>query len=178
MQVAVRICPCGGNQEHEEFTKSEHQFPDGTIELLPVLCHDNEFGNSEIYNRYTPILETLESNENWTMFACYSGMIAEVKPGLYFFSFGDTNEVGEENFYIKSDLKSVLELLLSEWGPAAPPWREFLGSLGKQGYPAGYEPGSMVDHKRFFPKLDEDGLTVGVSFNGENPELINLLKGL
>jgi hypothetical protein len=36
----------------------------------------------------------------------------------------------------------------------------------------------MVDHKEFFPKLDEEGLTVGVSYNMEHSELKELLKAL
>jgi hypothetical protein len=36
----------------------------------------------------------------------------------------------------------------------------------------------MVGYEEFFPQLDEEGLSVGVSFNKENPELIKLLKEL
>jgi hypothetical protein len=50
--------------------------------------------------------------------------------------------------------------------------------VGENGYPKGYQPGSMVDHKAFFPKMDEEGLTVGVSFNMEHTELRELLKAL
>ena len=178
IQTPVKICPCDGYREDYEIIMSEHQFPDGSTELLPMLCPDNDFNNSDLFALYQPVLETAESNENWTMYAIYLGMIAEIKPGLYFFSFGDSDEVGEYNFYIRSDLKPVLEKLLSEWGPAAPPWRDFLRSLGEHGYPAGYEPGSMVSYEDFFPLLDEEGLSVGVTFNWENPELVRLLKEL
>ena len=79
---------------------------------------------------------------------------------------------------IKSELKPILENLISEWGPDAPQWRTFLKSVGENGYPKGYQPGSMVDHKELFPRLDEEGLSVGFSFNMENSELKDLLKGL
>jgi hypothetical protein len=36
----------------------------------------------------------------------------------------------------------------------------------------------MVSYEDFFPQLDEEGLSVGVSFNKENPELVRLLKEL
>jgi hypothetical protein len=36
----------------------------------------------------------------------------------------------------------------------------------------------MVDHNELFPRLDEEGLSVGFSFNMENSELKELLKGL
>ena len=73
---------------------------------------------------------------------------------------------------------SKIENLISEWGPDAPQWRTFLKSVGENGYPKGYQPGSMVDHKELFPRLDEEGLSVGFSFNMENSELKDLLKGL
>ena len=178
MYLPVKICPCDGYQENHVVTMSDYQFPDGSTELLPMLCPDNDFNNQDLFALYQPVLETAESNENWTMYALFLGMIAEIKPGLFFFSFGDSDEVGETNFYMKSELKSVLEMLLSQWGPAAPPWREFLRTLGEHGYPAGYEPGLMAGYEEFFPQLDEEGLTVGVAFNNQNSELIRLLKEL
>jgi hypothetical protein len=178
METEIKICSCDGAIQHQEFTKSEYIFPDGSTEFLPELCPDNELLSSELYQQYKPLLKTLESNENWTMFACYSGLIAEVSPGFYFYSFGDIDEAGESNFYIKSELKIVVEKLLAEWGELAPPWREFLKSIGNSGYPKGYEPGSMVDHKVLFPKLDEEGLSVGFSFNMEHQGLIAALRNL
>jgi hypothetical protein len=178
METEIKICSCDGAAQHEQFTKSEYTFPDGSTELLPDLCPENEYLPSGLFQHYEPILKTLESNENWTMFSCYSGMIAEISPGLYFYSFGDIDEAGESNFYIKSELNVVVEKLLAEWGELAPPWREFLKSVGNSGYPKGYEPGSMVHHKVLFPKLDEEGLSVGFSFNMENQSLINALKEL
>jgi len=178
MEVIVQMCPCEGKTEHDEFMTLEHHFPDGSIELLPALCPDNELLSSDLYGKYMPVLETVESNVNWTNYAFYAGVIAQINPKLYFYSFGDIDEVGECNYYVKSDLKPILERLILEWGPVALHWRALLKSLGEIGYPKGYEPGSMVDHKEFFPKLDEEGLSIGVSFNMESSELIGLLKGL
>lgn len=175
--VDVRLCACDGARTHEiEF--ADYTFPDGSVEILPLMCLENELLASEIYQRYRPVLKTLESNENWTMFACYSGMIAEIKPGLFFFSFGDIDEAGERNQYLKCEVPLLLELLLLEWGPSAPPWRDFLRTVGEKGLPIGYEPGSLVDHKTFFPQLDEDGLSVGMSYNLEMPELHVAMKSL
>jgi hypothetical protein len=178
MEAIVKICPCNSETPHEEFQKIEHQFSDGSTELLPALCPENELLSSEIYQQYKPMLKTLESNENWTNYACYAGLIAEIKPGLYFYSFGDIDEAGENNFYIKSELKPILETLISDWNTVGPDWRVFLKSIGVSGFPKGYQPGSMVDHKDFFPRLDEEGLTVGMSFNMESSELRDLLKHL
>jgi hypothetical protein len=178
MQTEVKICPCDGSIEHEKFEVVDHVFPDGSIELLPTLCPENDLLSSGLFQQYKPILKTLESNENWTNYACYAGLIAEITSGLYLYSFGDIDEVGESNFYIKSDLKPILDKLIAEWGLSEPPWREFLKSIGESGYPKGYQPGSMVEFQEFFPKLDDEGLTVGVSFNTANPELIRLLRGL
>jgi hypothetical protein len=178
MEAIVKICPCTSETPHEDFQMLEHHFYDGSIELLPALCPENELLSSELYQKYRPILKTLESNENWSNYACYAGMIAEIKPGLYFYSFGDIDEAGENNFYLKSELKPILETLISDWSTVGPDWREFLKSIGVSDYPKGYQPGSMVDHKEFFPKLDEEGLTVGISFNMESSELRELLARL
>lgn len=178
IEVKVNVCNCEGTYQHGAFSMSEYVFPDGSTELLPELCAENDQVSSELFRQYKPILKTLESNENWTMFSCYSGMIAEISPGLYFYSFGDVDELGESNFYFKSQLSTILERLLSEWGELAPPWRDFLRSVGESGYPKDYEPGSMVDHKVFFPNLDEEGLSVGFTYNPEKEELINCLKTL
>jgi hypothetical protein len=176
--VAVRLCACDGERTHNlEF--EEYPFPDGSVEKLPVICIENELLNTEIYQQFLPVLKTLESNENWTMFACYSGMIAQVSLGLYFYSFGDIDEAGEANHYVKCEISPLLDLLLEEWGPSAPPWREFLQSVGERGLPSGYQPGTMVDPKLFFPQLEEEGLTVGVSYNYEMSDLhaaLRLLK--
>jgi hypothetical protein len=178
MQTEVKICHCDGSMEHEKFEVVDYVFPDGSIEALPTLCPENELLSPDLFQQFRPILKTLESNENWSNYACYAGLIAEVSPGLYFYSFGDTDEVGESNFYIKSDLKPILDKLISEWGPSEPPWREFLKSVGQSGYPKGYEPGSMVNYQEFFPRLDDEGLTVGVAYNLADSELIRLLRGL
>lgn len=175
--VAVRLCTCDGERTHDlEF--EEYTFPDGSVEQLPLMCVENELLNTEIYQRFRPVLRTLESNENWTMFACYSGMIAQLSPGLYFYSFGDIDEAGEENHYVKCEISRLLDFLLEEWGESAPPWRDFLRSVGEKGLPAGYQPGSMVDPKIFFPHLDEDGLLVGMSYNYEMPELHAALRSI
>ena len=36
----------------------------------------------------------------------------------------------------------------------------------------------MVNHKEFFPKMDEEGLMVGLSYNMEHSELRDVLKAL
>ena len=177
-KVEVKMCQCMGMKMHDDFGKSTYQFPNGTIETLHEICPENELLAEELYLLYIPILKTRESDENWTMFACYSGQIAEVRPGLYFYSFGDTEEVGERNFYIQGELESVMHMLLDEWGPSAPPWRKFLNQIGINGYPKSYEPGGMVSAADFFPTVDEPTLTVSVSFNMENTDLLRILRSL
>lgn len=176
MEAKVNICSCTPETPHEDFQLLEHNFSDGSVEILPALCPENGLLSSDLYQKYKPLLKTIESNENWSNYAYYAGLIAEIKPGLYLYSFGDIDEVGENNFYLKSDLKQILETLISDWGTDGPHWRTFLKSIGESGYPKEYEPGSMVDHKEFLPKLDEEGLTVGVSYNMESFDLMKVLK--
>ena len=175
--VPVRLCSCDGKRTHElEF--DEYVFPDHSIEQLPSFCIENELLGLDIYQAFQPVLKTLESNENWTMFACYAGLLAKVSDGLYFYAFGDIDEAGENSYFVKSDIATILDLLLEEWGPDAPSWRDFLRSVGETGLPAGYDPGSLVDHKVFFPRLDEEGLSVALSYNYEMPELHAALRSL
>jgi hypothetical protein len=118
--VSVKLCGCDGEKDHDEFPEGEYTFPDGTKEILPVLCLENEIYPEDLYYEFYPVLKTLESDEEWTMFACYAGQIAEIRPELYFYSFGDIDEIGERNFYIQGGLESVVDMLLEEWGPQAP----------------------------------------------------------
>ena len=176
--VAIKVCECDGEKDHNEYPMSEYVLSDGSIEVLPELCLENELYPEDLYYEFRPVLKTLESDEEWTMFACYSGQIAEVRPGLYFYSFGDVDEIGERNFYIEGDLESIIDLLLEEWGPSAPDWESFFKTIGTNGYPEDYEPGTLVDAKYFFPHSDAESLTVGISFNTENKELRQILRSL
>ena len=63
MKTEVKICPCDGSMEHARFEEVDHIFPDGSIELLPTLCPENELLPSDLFQQYKPILKTLESNE-------------------------------------------------------------------------------------------------------------------
>lgn len=174
--VPVKLCDCDGELDHIEFPESQYIFPDGSVEVLPNLCFVNELYPEDLYDEFRPVLKTLESDEEWTMFACYSGQIAEIRPGLYFYSFGDVDEIGERNFYIQAKLESVVEMLLEEWGPSAPDWQTFFRTIGETGYPEGYEPGTLVDAKLFFPHSNEESLTVGISYDVEDKNLHKILK--
>jgi len=112
------------------------------------------------------------------MFACYAGQIAEVRPGLYFYSFGDVDEIGERNFFIKGELKSVVHMLIREWGPSTSRWEALLRNVGSRGYPGGYEPGTIVNLSVFMPNTGEDTLTIGFAYNMEHEELHQILREL
>ena len=176
--VEIKLCGCDGENDHIQYPESQYTFPDGTIEILPDLCLENEIYPEDLYYEFHPVLKTLESDEEWTIFECYSGQIAEVRPGLYFYSFGDVDEIGERNFYIQGDLESVIDMLLEEWGPDAPDWEKFFKSIGTSGYPDGYEPGSMVDSAFFFPLGDAETLSVGFTYDTENRELQQIFRAL
>ena len=66
-------------------------------------------------------------------------MISEVHPGLYFYWFGDVEEIGKRNFLIRNDLKSVVHMLLREWGPATSLWEALRRNADPRGYPGGYD---------------------------------------
>jgi hypothetical protein len=106
------------------------------------------------------------------------GLIAEVRPGLYFYTFGDIDEIGERNFFIKGDLNELIRMLLREWGPSKARWTNLLRFVGSSGYPKGYDPGTIVNINEFFPNSGEETLTLGFSYNMENKELHKIMKEL
>ena len=69
MEIAINVCKCGGNYLHHDFSMSEYLFPDGSSEILPDLCPENDHLSSDLFQQFKPLLKTLESNENWTMFS-------------------------------------------------------------------------------------------------------------
>jgi hypothetical protein len=176
--VSIRLCKCGGDPEHSEFIQDEYLFPDGSIEKLPMICFENELYPADLYHQFRPVLKTLESDENWTMYSYFQGLIAEVRPGLYFYTFGDVDEIGERNFFIKSDLRSVVRMLIQEWGPSSSRWEALLRNVGSRGYPGGYEPGTIVNLSVFMPNTGEENLTIGFAYNMENKELHKILREL
>jgi hypothetical protein len=176
--VSIRLCKCGGEPEHSEFIQDEYLFPDGSTEKLPMICFENELYPADLYHQFRPVLKTFESDENWTMYSYFQGLIAEVRPGLYFYTFGDVDEIGERNFFIKSDLRSVVRMLIQEWGPSSSRWAALLRNVGSRGYPGGYEPGTIVNLSVFMPNTGEETLTIGFSYNMENKELHQILREL
>ena len=176
--VSVRLCKCLGEYEHSEFIEYDYPFPDGSIEKLPMICFENELYPADLYHQFRPVLKTLESDENWTMNSYFQGLVAEVRPGIYFYSFGDVDEIGERNFFIKSDLKSVIFMLLREWGTSSSRWAALLRNVGSRGYPGGYEPGTIVNLSVFMPNTGEETLTIGFAYNMENKELHKILREL
>lgn len=176
--VAIKLCECEGEAEHSEFLNVYYTFPYGSIEKLPTFCFENELYPADLYHQYRPVLKTFESDENWTMYSCFEGLIAEVHPGLYFYTFGDVDEIGEHNFFIKSDLKSVVHMLLREWGPSTSRWEALMRNVGSRGYPSGYEPGTIVNLSVFMPNAGEETLTIGFAYNMEDRELHKILREL
>ena len=176
--VSIRLCTCGGEQGHSEFITVDYAFPDGSTENLPALCFENDLYSADLYHQFRSVLKTLESDENWTMDSYFAGVISEVRPGLYFYSFGDVDEIGERNFFIKSDLRSVVHMLLHEWGPSCSRWEALLRNVGSRGYPGGYEPGRIVNLSVFMPNKGEETLSIGFSYNMEHKELHEILKAI
>lgn len=176
--VAVRMCKCEESDEHEEFCVSEYIFPDGSKEVLNDLNFENERFPEDLYYQFRPILKTLESDENWTMNSYFVGLISEIRPGLYFYTFGDVDEIGERNFYIKGDLKSVVYMLMREWGPSKGRWQSLFNSVSKSGYPKGYEPGTLININQIFNNTNEETLTFGFAYNMESKELRQIFAEL
>ena len=160
-KVAINVCGCEG--EHEDFPIGTYKFSEiGDVEL-PDLCPNSDLSQNEL-TQFDLLLETTEENQNWTLYSVYCGRIARVQENLYFYSFGDIDEIGESNFYISGSLGEVVEYLLSEWGELAPDWRGLFKAWAVNGIPEDYDSSELNSWTYFFKNL--------------NPEIVNNLNGL
>lgn len=180
-KIAINECDCEG--DHEEFPRSIYNFSElGSIEL-PDLCVESDLSQNEL-SQFKLLIETTEENQNWTLYSIYRGRIARIQENLYFYTFGDIDEIGESNFYIHGSLGEVAECLLSEWGPSAPDWRSLFKQWAIKGKPHNYESMQLVDWTEVFlnpdPKIisDLEGLQVSIYLNLDDEELTESLKKL
>ena len=180
-KIAINECDCEG--DHEEFPRSIYNFSElGSIEL-PDLCVESDLSQNEL-SQFKLLIETTEENQNWTLYSIYRGRIARIQENLYFYTFGDIDEIGESNFYIHGSLGEVVECLLSEWGPSAPDWRSLFKQWATKGIPHAYDFMQLADWTEVFlnpdPKIIDDleGLQVRIYLNLEDAELTETLTKL
>jgi len=180
-KVAINICDCEG--EHEDFPTSVYRFNEiGEVEL-PDLCPNSDFSQNEL-TQFDLLIETTEENKNWTLYSVYMGRIARIQEDLYFYTFGDIDEIGESNFYISGSLREVVEYLLSEWGELAPDWRGLFKKWTTDGVPRGYDSNQLSIWSDLFlnpdPEIvnDLEGLEVALYLDIEDEELVSELKKL
>ena len=180
-KIAINLCDCDGT--HEDFPISTYRFNEsGEIEL-PDLCPNSDLTQSEL-TRFELLIETSEENQNSILYSVYRGYVASIQDNLYFYSFGDIDEVGESNFYIEGALEEIVEYLLSEWGELAPDWRGLFKYWGTSGLPKGYDSNELMSWTELFanPKpesvADLEGLEVSLFLNLEDEELVRELKKL
>jgi len=180
-KVAINICDCEG--EHEDFPTSVYRFNEiGEVEL-PDLCPNSDLSQNEL-TQFDLLIETTEENKNWTLYSVYMGRIARIQEDLYFYTFGDIDEIGESNFYISGSLREVVEYLLSEWGELAPDWRGLFKKWTTDGVPRGYDSNQLSIWSDLFlnpdPEIvnDLEGLEVALYLDIEDEELVSELKKL
>ena len=180
-KIAINICDCEG--EHEDFPTSVYRFSEiGEVEL-PDLCPNSDLSQNEL-TQFDLLIETTEENKNWTLYSVYMGRIARIQENLYFYTFGDLDEIGESNFYISGSLREAVEYLLSEWGELAPDWRGLFKKWTTEGIPASYDSSSLRSWTELFlnpdPEIvnDLEGLEVALHLNIEDEELVSELKKL
>ena len=180
-KVAINICDCEG--EHEDFPTSVYRFNEiGEVEL-PDLCPNSDLSQNEL-TQFDLLIETTEENKNSTLYSVYMGRIARIQEDLYFYTFGDIDEIGESNFYISGSLREVVEYLLSEWGELAPDWRGLFKDWATEGIPRGYDSNQLSSWSDLFlnpdPEIvnDLEGLEVALYLDIEDEELVSELKKL
>ena len=180
-KIPIRVCGCAG--EHDNFPFSIYNFEEiGKVEL-PELCPNSDLSQNEL-TQFELLIETTEENRNWALYAPYSGRVARIQKNLYFYSFGDTDEIGESNFYICGTLGDVIEELLTEWGTSAPDWRDLFKRWGRNGIPEEYDSSTLSNWTMLFTNPDPgivkdlEGLEVALYLNLEDEELVRVLKKL
>jgi len=178
-KVAINICDCEG--EHEDFPTSVYRFTEiGEVEL-PDLCPNSDLSQNEL-TQFDLLIETTEENKNWTLYSVYMGRISRIQEDLYFYTFGDIDEIGESNFYISGSLREVVEYLLSEWGELAPDWRGLFKDWAINGFPKNYDSNKLISWTDAFanpkPEIisDLEGLEICLFLNLEDEELLSNLK--
>jgi hypothetical protein len=180
-KIAINVCDCDGM--HEDFPISIYRFIEAGDIALPDLCPNSDLTQNEI-TQFDLLIETTEENQNSTLYSVYSGRIARVQKNLYFYSFGDVDEIGESNFYISGSLGEVVEFLLSEWGELAPDWRGLFKKWATDGILAGYDSGTLRSWTELFLNPDPEivnvleGLEVALYLNLGDEELVSELKQL
>jgi hypothetical protein len=180
-KIAINVCDCEG--EHEDFPVSSYRFNDTGEIQLPDLCPNSDLSQNEL-TQFDLLIETTEENQNSTLYSVYRGLVARVQDNLYFYSFGDIDEIGESNFYIEGSLEEVVENMLSEWGELAPDWQRLFKDWGTNGLPKDYDSSKMTAWTNLFanPKpeviSDLEGLEVSLFLNLDDEELLRLLKQL
>ena len=180
-KIAINVCNCDGT--HEDFPISFYRFNEaGDIEL-PDLCPNSDLTQSEL-TQFQLILELTEANENWILNEIYRGRVARIHNNLYFYTFGDIDEVGDSNFYIEGTLAEVVEYFLSQMGEFGPDWRGLFKAWATNGLPKGYDSSKLSPWTDLFTHRDPEtvadleGLEVSVFLNLNDDELVNTLKKL
>ncbi len=180
-KIAINVCECDGT--HVDFPISSYRFDNLGEFQLPDLCPNSDLTQNEL-TQFELLVETAEENQNWTLYSVYQGRIARVQESLYFYSFGDIDEIGGSNFYISGSLGEVVEYLLSEWGSSAPDWRGLFKKWASEGIPSEYDSSNLKSWTELFlnpdPEIvnDLEGLEVSVYLNLEDQELTTELKKL
>jgi len=180
-KIAINVCDCDGM--HEDFPISIYRFIEAGDIALPDLCPNSDLTQNEI-TQFDLLIETTEENQNSTLYSVYRGHVARVQDNLYFYSFGDIDEIGESNFYVEGTIDEVIDYLLSEWGELAPDWRGLFKNWAENGYPENYDSSKLLPWTKVFTKSDPEliadleGLEVSLFLNLEDNELIRSIKKL
>lgn len=180
-KIAINVCDCDGT--HEDFPISTYRFKEAGDIQLPDLCPNSDLTQNEL-TQFDLLLEITEENQNWVLYSIYRGHIARIQDNLYFYSFGDIDEVGDSNFYIEGTLDEVVEYLLTELGELAPDWRGLFKDWGTNGLPKGYDSSKLSKWTDLFtnpdPEIvaDLEGLEVALFLNLDDVELVRELKKL
>ena len=176
-KIALAICECTGI--HSDFPETIYTFPDLDVLKLPSLCPSSDLTADELCKRFINLIKVSICNTNATNYSFFCWQISRIDNNLYFYSFGDVDEIGENNFYVEGKLSDVFAELISELGEIGSEIDEFFKNqaLGLNG--TTLNDGLFRPWKEYFGQIKNilnDDLELGIYCNLLDSELSSILS--
>ena len=176
-KIALAICDCTGI--HSDFPETRYAFPNLDVFNLPCLCPSSDLTADELSKRFNNLIKVSICNTNATNYSFYCGQISRIEKNLYFYSFGDVDEVGENNFYIEGKLSDVVAELISELGEIGSEINEFFKNQALGLNRTTLNDGLFRSWKEYFGEIKNilnDDLELGIYCNLLDSELSSILS--
>jgi hypothetical protein len=176
-KIALVVCDCTEN--HSEFPETHYTFPNLGVIDLPYLCLSSGLTADELSKRFNNLIKVHISNTDATNYSIYMAQISRIEKNLYFYSLGDVDEIGENNFYIKGELTTVVNELIAELGEIGSEMSKFLKNQTLRSNSTTFNDGLIRPWKVYFGEIKNnlsDDLELGIYCNLLDSELTSILS--